>query len=75
MPTLTLQERIDALQEAYDNGVSEVEYADKKIKYRNLEEIERILEKLKAQQLGQTKISRRKYVYFNSGIYPDKDRG
>ena len=74
MPTQTLQERIDALQEAYDSGVLEVEYADKKIKYRNLEEIERILLKLKAEQAGQTKVSRRKYVSFNNGVYPDNDR-
>lgn len=38
---------IAALEEAYRSGVRVVEYADRKVEYRSLNEIKRVLDELK----------------------------
>lgn len=46
------QSQIDALETALAQGTLEVQYADKKIKYRDLDEMERILNKMKSEVAG-----------------------
>lgn len=58
----------NALEEAISQGVLEVEYSDKKVRYRSLDEMLRILSLMK-QQLGLIKAnSGRKLAQFSSGF-------
>lgn len=58
----------NALEEAISQGVLEVEYSDKKVRYRSLDEMLRILSIMK-QQLGLIKAnSGRKLAQFSSGF-------
>lgn len=43
------QAQLDALNEAIAQGVLEVEYADKKVRYRSLEEMRSIRDEMNAQ--------------------------
>lgn len=45
----TLQEQLTALEEAINQGVLTVEYADKKVTYRSLNEMLQIKDNLQAQ--------------------------
>ena len=63
----TLQ-TLQALQDAIDQGVLEVEYSDKKVRYRSLDEMERIATKMK-HELGLTKPANgRRVAQFRNGL-------
>lgn len=61
-------EQHNLLEEAISQGVLEVEYSDKKVKYRSLDDMLRTLTLMK-NQLGLIKAnSGRKYAQFSSGF-------
>lgn len=62
------QALLDALEKSIYEGVLKVEYGDKKVEYRSLNEMIRIKEILKA-ELGQGR-ARRTYASFSKGTYP-----
>lgn len=49
------QAQIDALEDAIAQGVLEVYYGEKKIRYRDLDEMEKILNKMKLQVSGKSR--------------------
>lgn len=51
-------ERLAALEAARDGGVLKVKYSDKEVTYRSLDEIERIIEKLKSEISGKARGAR-----------------
>lgn len=62
------QEKLDALEDAISQGILEVEYSDKRVKYRSLNEMIRIATRMKT-ELGLIKPnSGRVYPKFNSGF-------
>lgn len=62
------QQQLDALEAAIAEGALKVEYGDKKVEYRSLNEMIRIREIMRA-DLGTLK-PRRTYAEFSKGIYP-----
>lgn len=60
---------LDALEKSIYEGVLKVEYGDKKVEYRSLNEMVRIKDMLKA-ELGQGK-PRRTYASFSKGTHPN----
>ena len=63
----TIQQH-DALEDAISQGILEVEYSDKKVRYRSLDEMIRILNLMKS-QLGLIKPNAgRHYAVFRSGL-------
>jgi hypothetical protein len=57
----------DALQAAIASGALEVEYGDKRVKYRSLGEMQQLLSQMDA-ALGTKKPSRRLRTSFSKGI-------
>lgn len=62
-------EQITALKEAIAQGALEVQYADKRITYRSLDEMNRILQQMQ-EELGLARpvSSRISYPSFNKGL-------
>lgn len=60
------QEQLTALTEAISLGATSVQYADKKVEYRSLNEMLRLKNTMEA-QLGIGKTNRRKYVEYTRG--------
>lgn len=50
MPTPTIQDRIDAILRARDSGLSETTVEGVTVRWRNLDELERILTSLRTEQ-------------------------
>ena len=63
----TTQEEIERLEAAIASGARRVEYSDKEIEYRSLEEMNRILKDLKNKAVPRNR--------FLSGFYVDVDKG
>lgn len=62
--------RIDALQEAIDQGVSSVSYDGRQVQYRSLDQLSRVLRNLEtrlAEVDGQAVDSGRRYALFVRG--------
>ena len=59
--------RLCALEEALDEGVKIVKYSDKTVEYRSVEEIERIIYRLKM-ELGIIKKTCRLKANFSKGL-------
>ncbi|MEM9681650.1 MAG: hypothetical protein AAF942_00155 [Pseudomonadota bacterium] len=49
------QAQVDALEEAIASGALQVRYADRTVMYRSLDEMERILSRMKAEVNGTTR--------------------
>lgn len=60
-------EDLDNLKDAIKEGVLEVEYADKKVKYRSLSEMLRIKDLIE-QELGLKSKGARIFTKFNKGL-------
>lgn len=71
MPIGFTVEQYNTLLAAYSLGALEVEYADKKVRYRSLEEMERILSSMLA-QLQPSAVTKSRYGQFRvtSGHFP-----
>lgn len=66
------QTQYDSLIAAIAEGTLKVEYGDKKVEYRSLNEMIRLRD-LMADDLGITKRPRRTLAGFSKGVYPDTD--
>ncbi len=62
-----LREEYDALKAAKNQGALEVQYGDKRVKYRSLDEINSILDGME-RQLGIRKTSGRRYFETSKGL-------
>jgi hypothetical protein len=60
----------DALVKSIFEGVLKVEYGDKKVEYRSLNEMIRIKQMLEA-ELGVGRPSKRTYASFSKGTHPN----
>lgn len=60
------QQKLDALESAIFEGVLRIEYSDKKIEYRSLNEMIRVRDMLKS-SLGQS-VPKRVYSTFGKGL-------
>ncbi|WP_153799065.1 phage head-tail joining protein [Foetidibacter luteolus] len=56
-----------AITAAYAQGVTHVEYGDKRIIYRSLNEMKQIIEEMQI-DLGLKKVTRKKYAQFTKGL-------
>lgn len=63
------QTQLDALETAIAEGTLKVEYGDKKVEYRSLNEMIRIRDIMRS-QLGQIANPRRTLGFYSKGIYP-----
>ena len=71
MPTAVFTEaQYNALLAAYASGQLTVEYADKKVTYRSLADMERILNLMNAQLNPSAAASRVRHTSFQSGHFP-----
>ncbi len=62
-------DQIRALEMAYSQGVLEVEYPDgTRKKFRSLDEMERILNRMQKQASGATRNSGRRFAYYDKGL-------
>lgn len=61
-----LEEKLEALQCALYEGVLEVEYSDKKVRYRSFDEMNKIIDKIKT-DLGLIKKTCRVKASFSKG--------
>lgn len=61
------EDKIEALEDAIAKGVSEFQYKDRTLKYRSVEQMERILAKMKA-EVRDEPITRRKNATYDSGL-------
>lgn len=66
-------EQYNALQAAYASGHTLVEYADKKVQYRSLEDMERILARMEAVLNPNPNRRRVRHTAFTSGHFPDQE--
>lgn len=66
------QQNLDNLERSIAEGTLEVDYGDKRVKYRSLIEMLRIRD-LMRNELGITAPRVRKFAQFNSGLYPDTE--
>jgi hypothetical protein len=62
------QEKLDALEDAISQGVLEVEYSDKRVKYRTLNEMIRIANRMKIELGIITPGSGRRVAEYKSGL-------
>lgn len=69
LPTFT-DEQYATLLAAYVSGTKEVEYADKKVVYRSLEDMERLLGVMAEQLSPSTAPSRIRHTSYTSGHFP-----
>jgi len=61
------QEQLDAIEAAIAQGVLEIEYADKKVKYNSLNDMLRVRDLIRNELGITTNTSNRKYAQFNKG--------
>lgn len=61
---------LTAIESAIKEGTLEVQYGDKRVRYRSLDEMMRIRDLIRA-ELGLTSPRLRRYGQFNKGHYPD----
>lgn len=66
------QPQLDALETAIAEGALKVEYGDKKVEYRSLNEMIRIRDIMRS-ELGQLPKPRRTLASFSKGVYPKND--
>jgi len=66
------QENLTAIDKAIAEGTLEVQYGDKRVKYRSLDEMLKIRDIIR-NDLGITAPRVRKYGQFNAGFYPDEE--
>ncbi|MCD8173794.1 MAG: hypothetical protein LUD76_10140 [Alistipes sp.] len=67
-PPYTL-ENYNALRTATMTGVKSVSYSDKKMEYRSLDEMLRLLREMEADLFGRSR--RRRYLTFDRGYNPE----
>jgi hypothetical protein len=65
------QTDLDAIKKAIAEGTLKVEYGDKKVEYRSLNEMIRIRDIIEAEVNGGTPIQKRTYASFSKGTYPN----
>lgn len=69
MPTTTYtQEQVTTLKAAIAAGTVKVEYADKKVTYRSLDEMQRILGMMETELGRKTAGGNRRFATFNKGL-------
>ena len=61
------QGQLDALEDAYFQGVLTVEYGDKKVTYRSVEQMKQIINEMR-RSLGLSTGSTRKYLETGKGL-------
>jgi hypothetical protein len=61
------QQMLDALERSLYEGVLEVEYNDKRVRYRSFKEMQAIIDKLKI-QLGKTAKTSKCFAKFDKGL-------
>jgi len=66
-------EQYEALNEAIASGTLTVEYADKKVTYRSLDDMLKIIGLMQAELFPANKPLKRKYVEHSKGLYPDSE--
>ena len=65
------QGQLDALEAAIAEGTLKVEYGDKKVEYRSLNEMIRIRDLIKYELTpADQKVGKRTYASFSKGLYP-----
>ncbi len=65
--TAKLQQQLEALEDALFEGVLEVEYDDKRVKYRSFREMQNTIDMIK-KRLGQSKKTCRIYADYSKGV-------
>lgn len=67
------QAQLDALEVAIAEGTLKVEYGDKKVEYRSLNEMIRIRDLIKSEIApADQQNGKRTYASFSKGLYPDE---
>lgn len=61
-----LTEKLRAIEDAFFEGVLEVQYGDKKVRYRSFDEMKRIIDLLKS-QLGISQKTSKYFANFDKG--------
>lgn len=62
-------QQYEATKKAYASGTKSVSYGDKKIEYRSLEEMERIIRKMEAELFPDRAPRRRRFASFDRGFF------
>lgn len=68
MSTTITQEMVDALEQAVVSGVLEIEYSDKKLKYRSMAELMKALRYAKSKLNNSAGKNYRMYPLFRKGF-------